>query len=249
MSLTPRLTLIGLYKFNSDVFSNLILPDAVNRETFIDSLLLEYGECPLIYPNYDFMVLAIGAWSRKWYDNIERIAAAITQEYNPLHNYDRTETWTENEEGNRDYKKGVVDGETQALTETQRINEIGNEQSTKTENENGNDENLVSAYNEDDYQPSNKTIYERETETENEVENEKTTTSNKNINNKNDKKIDENFNENNERQNTKSGRVFGNIGVTESTTMLQHEIDIRRSENLYHIIAELFYKEFCLYVF
>ena len=201
MSLTPRLTLIGLYKYNPAVFSNISLPASVDEETFIDSLMLEYGECPLIYPDYDFMKLAIGAWSRKWYANIERIAAAINAEYNPLHNYDRTETWTENETGN-----------TEATTNTDITNS-------------GSDENKVSAYNESDYQPSNKTEYES-TEA-----NEKT------------------YNEDNTRNNIKTGRAYGNIGVTENTTMLQHELDIRRTENLYHIISELFYKEFCLYVF
>lgn len=201
MSLTPRLTLIGLYKYNPAVFSNLSLPAVVDEDTFIDSLLMEYGECPLIYPDYDFMVLAIGAWSRKWYHNIERIAAAINAEYNPLHNYDRTETWTENETGN-----------TEATTNTDITNS-------------GSDEDKVSAYNESEYQPSTKTEYE------NTQANEKS------------------YNEDNTRNNVKTGRAYGNIGITENTTMLQHELDIRRTENLYHIISELFYKEFCLYVF
>ena len=257
MSLTPRLTLIGLYNYDPAVFINLTLPAAVDEEIFIDSLLMEYGECPLIYPDLDFMKLAIGAWSRKWYANIERIAAAITEEYNPLHNYDRTETWTENEEGNKDFTRGIVDGE--SATENQTINESGNitESESGTENtkesENGNDENLISAYNENDYQPSTKTTYERENERETETEKDKTTATTKattaNKTNRNDRSTDETYGETNGRQNTKSGRAFGNIGVTESTTMLQHELDIRRTENLYHIIAELFYKEFCLYVF
>lgn len=205
MSLNPRLTLIGLYKYNPAVFSNLSLPAAVDEETFIDSLLMEYGECPLIYPNYDYMVLAIGAWCRKWYANIERIATAITATYNPIHNYDRTETWTENETGTKDITRGI---------ET-------------TENESGSDEDLVSAYNESDYQPSTKTDYDRE----------------------NEGTQDESYDEDTTRQNTRSGRAFGNVGVTENSAMVQHELDLRSKENLYHIIAELFYKEFCLYVF
>ena len=205
MSLNPRLTLIGLYKYNPAVFSNLSLPAAVDEETFIDSLLMEYGECPLIYPNYDYMVLAIGAWCRKWYANIERIATALSATYNPIHNYDRTETWTENETGTKDITRGI----------------------DTTENESGSDEDLVSAYNESTYQPSTKTEYERE----------------------NEGTQDESYDEDTTRQNTRSGRAFGNIGVTENSAMVQHELDLRSTENLYHIIAELFYKEFCLYVF
>lgn len=229
MSLTPRLTLIGLYNYDHSVFMNLTLPATVDEEIFIDSLMMEYGECPLIYPDFDFMKLAIGAWSRKWYANIERIAAAITSEYNPLHNYDRTETWTENEEGNKDFTRGITDGESTTINENQTIDET----------ENSDDENLVSAYNESEYQPSTKTTFE----TEKNTENDKTTSV------RNDRSTDETYEETNGRQNTKSGRMFGNIGVTTSTEMLQQELDLRRTENLYHIIAELFYKEFCLYVF
>lgn len=213
MSLTPRLTLIGLYKYNPAVFSNLTLPAAVDEETFIDSLLLEYGECPLIYPDYDFMKLAIGAWCRKWYANIERIAAALTASYNPIHNYDRTETWTENETTEK---------------ESTRENETETEDS---ETESGTNEHQISAYNENTYQPSEKDLYSKT--------NSKTGSGT----------INETANENGERQNVKTGRTYGNIGITESTQMVQHELDLRSTENLYHIIAELFYKEFCLYVF
>lgn len=209
MSLTPRLTLIGLYKYNPAVFSNLTLPAAVDEETFIDSLLLEYGECPLIYPDYDFMVLAIGAWCRKWYSNIERIAIALSAEYNPIHNYDKTETWTENE--TNENNRGLTNN-----TDT-------------TYSEDSTNERVVSAYNESTYQPDNKDIGDIDSTTNIETS------------------IEEN--ENKERQNTRTGRVYGNVGVTESSEMVQNELELRRNQNLYHILSEMFYREFCLYVF
>ena len=209
MSLTPRLTLIGLYKYNPAVFSNLTLPAAVDEETFIDSLLLEYGECPLIYPDYDFMKLAIGAWCRKWYSNIERIATALSAEYNPIHNYDKTETWTENE--TNENNRGLTNN-----TDTTYVEDSSNERT-------------VSAYNESTYQPDNKNINDVDSTTNMETS------------------IEEN--ENKERQNTKSGRVYGNIGVTESSAMVQNELELRTNQNLYHILSEMFYREFCLYVF
>ena len=209
MSLTPRLTLIGLYKYNPAVFSNLTLPAAIDEETFIDSLLLEYGECPLIYPDYDFMKLAIGAWCRKWYANFERIATALSASYNPIHNYDKTETWTENE-----------------TNENSR--ELSNSTDT-TYSEDSTGENVVSAYNESTYQPDNKNINDVDSTT--------------NI----DTSIEES--ENKERENTRTGRVYGNIGVTESSAMVKNELDLRTNNNLYHILSEMFYREFCLYVF
>lgn len=205
MSLTPRLTLIGLYKYDPAVFANLTFPAAIDDKIFIDSLLLEYGECPLIYPDYDFMKLAIGAWCRKWYANFERIAAALNAEYNPIHNYDKTETWTENEtnENNRELTNNTVYSQDET------------------------NENQVSAYNESDYQPDSKNILDSDSTTNIETSEE----------------------ENKERQNTKTGRVYGNIGVTQSSEMVQNELDLRTNQNLYHILSEMFYREFCLYVF
>ena len=209
MSLTPRLTLMGLYKYNPAVFSNLTFPAAIDEETFIDSLLLEYGECPLIYPDYDFMKLAIGAWCRKWYANFERIAAALNATYNPIHNYDKTETWTENE-----------------TNENSR--ELTNNTDT-TYSQDETTENQVSAYNESTYQPDSKSILDSDSTTNT------------------DTSVEES--ENKERQNTKTGRVYGNIGVTESSAMVLNELDLRTNQNLYHILSEMFYREFCLYVF
>ena len=209
MSLTPRLTLIGLYKYNPAVFANLTFPAAIDEEIFIDSLLLEYGECPLIYPDYDFMKLSIGAWCRKWYANFERIAAALNATYNPIHNYDKTETWTENE-----------------TNENSR--ELTNNTDT-TYSQDETTENQVSAYNESTYQPDSKNILDSDSTTNT------------------DTSIEES--ENKERENTRTGRVYGNIGVTESSAMVQNELDLRTNQNLYHILSEMFYREFCLYVF
>lgn len=209
MSLTPRLTLIGLYKYSSSLFDNLILPDGIDRETFIDTLLMEYGECPLCSPDYDYMVLAIGAWSRKNYDNIERIKTALTEKYNPIHNYDRTETWSENEKTKNEY-----------TLDRKQDNETTSNETT---------ENTVSAYNEDTYQPDTKTTVDA------------TGTFNGEDNNT--------YNGSGERGNNKIGHAYGNIGVTTSQKMVDEELNLRINNNLFHIIAQMFYKDFCLYIF
>lgn len=206
MSLTPRLTLIGLYNNYSDsLFANLSFPVGIDAETFIDTLLLRYGECPLIYPDFDFMVLAIGAWSRKWANSFERIYNAIKAEYNPLHNYDRTEEWTENE---------TEDKELNRDTETE-------------ENRSGNTESKVSAFNESTYSPSD---YTEDSITNNSEGNEK-------------------IKEDNARDTARNGRIYGNIGVTQSVDMVKNEIGFRSTNNMYDIFAEMFYKEFCMYIF
>ena len=97
MSLTPRLTLIGLYNYNGALFDALTFPEGINKETFVESLLLRYGECPVLYANGLFMAYAIGAWGRKWYDSFARIYNTLSDNYNPLYNYDRYEESTDEE--------------------------------------------------------------------------------------------------------------------------------------------------------
>ena len=88
---TMRLTMIGAYNFDTDIFTGLDLPDGLDRETVINNILLRCGESPLLYDNPDFIKLMIGTWSKKWKPSIKRMITALDEEYNPLHNFDRYE--------------------------------------------------------------------------------------------------------------------------------------------------------------
>ena len=233
MSHTPKLTMIGLYQYNNDVFSKLNLPSGIDKDTFIMSFLMKYGEAPVIYTNYDFMVDVIGIWSKKWYKPIERIIQAITDNYNPLHNFDRYEEYsdTENKTGS----------ETQENIENRTNTGIN----TVTENTNSNSntvtENTVSAYNANTYQPDNKQTVDNES-AENVTSNGSSTFDE---NSKNDTNSD--FNE--DRTLNHVGHLYGNIGVTKSQDMLIDEISVRYNYNLYDIVSELLFREICVYIY
>lgn len=107
MSHIPKLTTIGLYNYNNDLFGALVLPGEYDKTTFIDTFLLEHGERGVVYLEYDFLRFAIGAWGRKWYDSLKRIADAMTTDYNPLHNYDRDESYTDTENIDTEYDSGT----------------------------------------------------------------------------------------------------------------------------------------------
>lgn len=93
MSIMQRLTLIGMVNYNPSLFDNLVLPEEYDKNTFIESLLLEHGEKLVLYSDVDFMKYSIGAWGRKWSLELSRIAQALFAEYNPIWNYDRYEEW------------------------------------------------------------------------------------------------------------------------------------------------------------
>lgn len=101
-----KITLIGLENFlNPDrsVFDKMQLPDGIDKETLIGSILMRCQEFELLYSDPDFMTDAVNIWSRKNYWTFDKWIKAINIKYDPLYNYDRTEEWTDTHEG--DYSK------------------------------------------------------------------------------------------------------------------------------------------------
>ena len=132
MSTFVRLTLIGLYNHTPDLFDLVSLPTAYNKDTFIDTLLLDHGEKRVAYPEPEFFKYAAGVWSRKWAASLERIALALSSEYNPIHNYDRYEEWEEHEKG--DYTNRLEKGGQDVFTRdgTVTTTETGSTTTTET---------------------------------------------------------------------------------------------------------------------
>ena len=119
MSTFQTLTLIGLYNYDNSLFDNVILPEGYDKETFINSLLLEHGEKCVLYTDFDFMKFSLGVVSRKWQHEFERIYRALNEDYNPLHNYDRHEEYTDVTE--RTAGSSVTTNQPQDATEELRV--------------------------------------------------------------------------------------------------------------------------------
>lgn len=229
MSLTPRMTMIGLYNYDHDLFHLLSLPDGMDKDLFINCLLMRYGENPVIFPTVPFFKSAVGVWSAKWFDSLERMLEAVTEDYNPLHNYDRHETYTDKETGsNTGSSTGTV--EDQGEEESRYV--------TDTDTT-GTEENTISAENVSTYQPDNKredsgTLDSTVT---GQVSKGNTRTENRTDNGTNRRDLEH------------TAHLYGNIGVTTSQQMLLEEIRLRKDLSIYDVAAELFYREFCLYVY
>ena len=80
---------------DKDLFSEMILPEGVDKDTLTDNILIRGGEFEVIYAQPDFMQRAIGSWSKKWYRTFAKWVEALDIEYNPLENYDRMEDFTD----------------------------------------------------------------------------------------------------------------------------------------------------------
>lgn len=94
-----RFTLIGLYDYldrvDDSLFNLLEMPDDIDKEVLIQTILTKAGDFEPIYISPFFLREQIGVWSRKWKRTFERWVELFKAEYNPIENYDRYEDITE----------------------------------------------------------------------------------------------------------------------------------------------------------
>lgn len=103
MPMNPSMSFLGLYNWDSSLFDLLEIPSnekyQTDKSVLIDLLLMETAELEVLYPDFDFMKAAIGRYSKSRQYEWRRILDTLTEEYNPLHNFDRNEEYTDNETG------------------------------------------------------------------------------------------------------------------------------------------------------
>ena len=100
MQRTATISVLGLYNYNNDIFDAIKLPDEVDRKTLVDSLLSQLYGLEILYPDIDVMANLIGIWSNQRLDSWRRLASTWNATYNPIHNFDRNEEWTQTGKGN-----------------------------------------------------------------------------------------------------------------------------------------------------
>ena len=137
-----KISLLGMYGyFNSlgdDLFKYLALPEGMEKETFTDTLFLDYGERAVLYTNPDMLQRMIGAWSSKWSVELSRIAKTLLDDYEPLWNIDRYEDVTDT---TADTASEDITGSLSATNGTTNAQTV---------------ENTTSAFNSSQYEPDNK---------------------------------------------------------------------------------------------
>ena len=86
-----KITLIGLFNFDPTIFNKINLPEQIDAQTVVDSILFNCGEFEVLYPNPDVFAEAVNFWSKGKLHSWEKIANALYHEYNPFINFTRDE--------------------------------------------------------------------------------------------------------------------------------------------------------------
>ena len=116
---------LGLYRWDETIFDLMQIPEALDKPTLIDNLLTETAELEVLYPNPVVFKNLIGVWSHKQIDIWNRLYATTQYEYNPIENYNRYETGSEDGAGSTTHSGtdttadtttyGGTDGRTEAI--------------------------------------------------------------------------------------------------------------------------------------
>lgn len=247
--------------------------DTYEKDVYLASLLRNYADLSTLYNDPDWYYEECALWWRSKKNDFVRQFKALEAEYNPIHNYDRTEELEEHSNNTRtnallDTVRGSNESTltmsgSMTTTDKGHIIDTGEEsiENGTTETTYGKTSELQkAAMNSDTYHPSQKETEggkdtvkvnnttsignDRELDTENKLQRNAT-----------DVNINEISSETHHDGSvtdigggTTTSHTIGNIGVMTTQQMILDEIGLRKLANIYKIMGESFANELLLCV-
>ena len=265
------------------MFDDIVLPEGIDKNVLVNTILVESGDFEVLYTNPEFMHLYIKNWFLRKNKTFEHWVNATTIEYSPLENYDRIEDYEDNITGSfnntSSNNSNSSFSNTGKSTNAGEFSNTGSTNGTDTRNtttaetvtdsmgaQSSTTENKVSAFDSSDYSPKEKTDTNdaayTDTHTTNGETNDSLTstnlssdsgtnsdTTNTEASGSNETIESGNTSGTNTNKNVHSGRIHGNVGVTTSQQMLDAEMKLWASIDVYKSIADLFVTDFCIMIY
>lgn len=141
--------------YDNDLFDDIVLPDGIDHDTVVNTILSESALNTPMYPEHDLFKMMIQNFFRKYYNNFDRYNRAMNEEYTPNENYHKTDERTIRDNVN---KVQNLDGK--------QVNSL---------NENGDTENFRMAFDSGEYKKTDRGT-SRTTNNDTYKQNDKTTT-------------------------------------------------------------------------
>lgn len=141
--MSATMSVRGLYAWDDTLFESMQVPAAFtedDKQILVDNILIETADFECVYTSPEFLAVAIDRWSRKELPTWERIYRVATMSYNPLENYNRTETATETTENTQQHSGTDASAHTGTDTETHSGTDTETHSGTDTETNSGTDQ-------------------------------------------------------------------------------------------------------------
>lgn len=92
------INLASLYYYDNSILNGLALPDQIDKDVLISNLLIQSEPFEVLYPNPEAIKTIVPIICKKWKLSFDKWAELTTLEYNPIHNFDRNEEYTDDVE-------------------------------------------------------------------------------------------------------------------------------------------------------
>ena len=103
------LSIAGLYSFNDHLFDDMYIPESLDRDTVVASIIMETEGLEALYVDVPFMMNAIKYWSITMRHKWDKLVASMNFEYNPIWNKDGVRMHTEEENKSSERDETVAD--------------------------------------------------------------------------------------------------------------------------------------------
>lgn len=252
---SAKITLLGFYNYNNALFDEMVLPDGVDKETLINTILMRGAEYECVYSDPNFMQKLIGSWSRQWQRVFEKWKEVTDTDFAPLDNYDRYEDWSDTKQSN-EKEVGVDTSNVSGVDAVTKSNSVsGSGLTSGSDNTSGSgstdDTKSTSAYNSSSFVNADKDVQSNTTHTDSITS---TTSSSQSTSNESeDARKTVNTASNNETTrdyndvSVHTAHIHGNIGVTTSSAMYREFYELMlQYGNIYNSIATVFLQAFVI---
>ena len=219
------LSILGLHKATEGaIWDELSVPEGVDQDVLVMSILAECAELEVLYPEPGTMKAVIGLWSAAELPIWRKLYETTQLHYNPIWNKDGTVTETES----RDHVSRDAGSENETFRSEGSSSRSQNDAATQT--------GQVSAYDATDFQNRDKTSTSADSTEHVVADNE----------NRTDRSSNRETVDGDSR--TYERRETGNIGVTTTQQMIKEEREVDQF-NIYDYITQSFKRRFCLLVY
>ena len=240
MSRGMRLSVLGLYKADSGLFSEMVYPSGFSddeKQTTVGNILAECAELECLFADPDTMKTMIGLWSKLNISVWERIFTASQLDYNPIENYNRTEVETISDDRTDTHSGNDINRLSGTDTETTSGSNTQTNAGTDTQT------NSITSYDSNtQYVHDTSALQHGHTVTDNGSGSASTSYGKTETLTHGEKVVHEG-------DITRNNHTSGNIGVTTSQQMLEQEIEVSAKLNVIKMIVESFKERFCLLVY
>lgn len=241
---SAKITLMGMYHYDDTLFENMVLPDGIDKDLIVQTLLLKGAEFEVLYADPDFMKQAIGVWSSKWFRTFSEWLRGTQATWNPIHNYDRFEEIKDDSHKKFDSKTSAdyTDTRTPNLSDATTLNNTD----TTTQTVNSTTQHDVSPYDAASFVPSSKDTINNGSSNVAHTGTVTVATTGTDSNRRAGTMDDTAGNEYNTLLH--GAHIYGNIGVTQASDMLRSFYDIS-AWNLADHISDVFIGELLIPVY